>query len=261
MVAVANPPQSPFFKGGSSSQQTLFISDLHLCAERPQITRLFERFIAETAPAAASLYILGDLFEYWIGDDQLDVDPLARDVARRLHNLAASGTRIFFMHGNRDFLIGERFAREAGLEILPDPTLINIGNTPVLLMHGDTLCTDDKRYQSFRQQVRSAEWQQAILAKPIPERQTLAQSIRSQSDIEKSMKPEAIMDVNADAVTAVFRDQGFPIIVHGHTHRPARHEYLINGHSCVRWVLQDWHEIGGYLSVSDGEWRATAVSG
>jgi UDP-2,3-diacylglucosamine hydrolase len=236
-----------------------FISDLHVCAERPRITQLFKRFIADIAPAAESLYILGDLFEYWIGDDQLDGDPLARDVAQRLHSLAAVGTKIFFMHGNRDFLIGERFAREAGLLILPDPTLINVGATPVLLMHGDTLCTDDVRYQAFRQQVRSAEWQQAILVKPVPERQALAQSIRSQSDIEKSMKPDAIMDVNADAVTDVFRGQGYPVIVHGHTHRPARHENLHDGHACLRWVLQDWHEVGGYLSLTNGKWATEII--
>ena len=238
---------------------TLFISDLHLCAERPQITQIFNRFIAETAPAAESLYILGDLFEFWIGDDQLDHDALAVGVAQRLNALAATGTRIFFMHGNRDFLIGERFAREANLDILGDPTLINEHNSPVLLMHGDTLCTDDANYQSFRQQVRSAEWQKAILAKSYAERLALAKSIRSQSDIEKSMKPEAIMDVNADAVSAAFRDNGYPVMVHGHTHRPARHVQLLDGRSCVRWVLQDWHDVGAYLSNMGAEWRAVIL--
>ena len=238
---------------------TFFISDLHLCAERPDITRIFARFTTETAPAAESLYILGDLFEHWIGDDQLDVDPLARSVAQQLSVLAASGTRIFFMHGNRDFLIGKRFEREARLKILDDPASIIIGASQVLLMHGDTLCTDDKTYQSFRNQVRSAAWQQAILAKPIAERVALAHSLRSQSDIEKSMKPDAIMDVNAEAVTEAFRRFGYPIMVHGHTHRPARHAYSVDGHACVRWVLQDWHEVGGYLSIHDGEWHASIV--
>ena len=238
---------------------TLFISDLHLCAERPRITQIFNRFIAETAPVGESLYILGDLFEYWIGDDQLDADPLARDVSQRLYGLAAGGTKVFFMHGNRDFLVSERFAREAGLEIVTDPTLIGIGSTSVLLMHGDTLCTDDVSYQAFRGQVRNPAWQHAILAKPTAERVALAHSIRSQSDIEKSMKPEAIMDVNADAVAETFRRYGFPVMVHGHTHRPARHEHLLSGRSCVRWVLQDWHQAGGYLSHVDGEWRATVL--
>ena len=238
---------------------TFFISDLHLCAERPDITRIFARFTTETAPAAESLYILGDLFEHWIGDDQLDIDPLARSVAQQLTVLAASGIRIFFMHGNRDFLIGKRFEQEARLKILDDPASIIIGASQVLLMHGDTLCTDDATYQSFRNQVRSAAWQQAILAKPIAERMALAQSIRSQSDIEKSMKPDVIMDVNAEAVTEVFRRFGDHIMVHGHTHRPARHEHSVDGHTCVRWVLQDWHDFGGYLSIHDGEWRARIV--
>ena len=232
-----------------------FISDLHLCAERPRITRIFERFITDTAPNAYALYILGDLFEYWIGDDQLDVDPLAKDVAQQLSALTASGTKIFFMHGNRDFLIGERFAHEAGLEILADPALINIGRESVLLMHGDTLCTDDVAYQSFRQQVRNPAWQHATLAKSIAERRALAQSIRSQSDVEKSMKPEAIMDVNAAAVAESFRRHQYPVMVHGHTHRPARHEQMIDGRTCVRWVLQDWHDVGGYLAHEGGVWR------
>ena len=238
---------------------TFFISDLHLCAERPEITRIFNRFISETAPSAESLYILGDLFEFWIGDDQLDHDQMAMDVAKRLNVLATSGTRIFFMQGNRDFLIGERFAREANLEILADPTLINLHSSAVLLMHGDTLCTDDVAYQSFRCQVRAPEWQEAVLAKPYAERVALAQSIRSQSDIEKSMKPEAIMDVNVDAVSTTFRDYAYPVMVHGHTHRPARHVHLVGGRSCVRWVLQDWHRVGGYLSNIGAEWRATVL--
>lgn len=239
---------------------TFFISDLHLCAERPDISRLFEHFVEETAPAAASLYILGDLFEYWIGDDQLDIDPLARKVAAQLATTAKKGTKIFFMHGNRDFLLGDRFAHAARLEILADPTVIQLGSVPVMLMHGDTLCTDDLAYQSFRTQVRSPAWQQAILAKPIADRQALAQSIRSQSDIEKSMKADAIMDVNPDAVSDVFRNFGFPVLVHGHTHRPAKHAHTVDGHVCVRWVLRDWHDFGGYLSCDNGEWRSMIVN-
>ena len=238
---------------------TFFISDLHLCAERPGISQIFARFISDTAPAAESVYILGDLFEYWIGDDQLDSDSLARDVARQLSDLANRGTKIYFMHGNRDFLIGGRFAAEASLEILPDPTLINIGPTPVLLMHGDTLCTDDVAYQTFRSEVRSSDWQRAILAKPFAERVALAQSLRSQSDIEKSMKPDAIMDVNANAVASTLRQFGYAVMVHGHTHRPARHETLLDGHACVRWVLPDWHEVGGFLTLANGAWYTTTL--
>jgi UDP-2,3-diacylglucosamine hydrolase len=236
-----------------------FMSDLHLCAERPDITQLFDSFIDDFAPAAERLYILGDLFEYWIGDDQLDIDPLARHVAEKLSSLVTSGTRCFFIHGNRDFLIGERFASEAGLEILVDPTVIETGDTSVLLMHGDTLCTDDVAYQVFRAQVRSPAWQQAILAKPIAERVALAQSIRSQSDVEKSMKADAIMDVNIDAVAEAFRRFNYPVLVHGHTHRPETHEHRVGGHECVRRVLQDWHQIGGYVSYENGDWRTHTI--
>jgi UDP-2,3-diacylglucosamine hydrolase len=238
---------------------TFFISDLHLCAERPHITHLFERFIAEIAPGADALYILGDLFEYWIGDDQLDGDPLARDVAQQLSRLAVGGTKIFFMHGNRDFLIGECFAREASLTLLTDPTSIDVGGATVLLLHGDTLCTDDLAYQTFRTQVRSPAWQRDILAKATAERAALAQSIRAQSDLAKSLKPEAIMDVNPDAVAQAFRDHRFPVMVHGHTHRPARHTHSIDGHACTRWVLQDWHTFGGYLACVDGDWLPATI--
>jgi UDP-2,3-diacylglucosamine hydrolase len=236
-----------------------FISDLHLCAERPRIARLFERFTAEIAPGADALYILGDLFEYWIGDDQLDGDSLARDVAQQLSRLAAGGTKIFFMHGNRDFLVGERFSRAASLTLLTDPTSIDIGGETVLLLHGDTLCTDDVSYQTFRAQVRNPAWQRDILAKPTAERAALAQSIRAQSDVAKSLKPETIMDVNADAVAKAFRDHRFPVMVHGHTHRPAKHTHSIDGHTCARWVLQDWHTFGGYLSFVGGEWLPATI--
>ena len=237
-----------------------FVSDVHLCAERPRITRLFETFIAETAPAGGSLYILGDLFEYWLGDDQLDVDPVARDTAQHLRYLASTGTKIFFMHGNRDFLVNQRFEREAGLSILPDPTEIRLGATATLLVHGDTLCTDDTAYQTFRQQVRNPEWQRGILAKSYGERAALAQSIRSQSDIEKSMKPDSIMDVNAAAVSAAFRTSACQVMIHGHTHRPSRHEHVIDGRTCVRWVLQDWHRFGGYLCYADGVWQSIVLN-
>ncbi|MEQ1518180.1 MAG: UDP-2,3-diacylglucosamine diphosphatase [Usitatibacteraceae bacterium] len=236
-----------------------FVSDIHLCVERPRITRMFKRFIAEIAPNAGAVYILGDLFEYWLGDDQLDADALAREIAESLHRLASSGTRLYFMHGNRDFLLAGRFASEASLTILSDPTVIQLGHEQVILMHGDTLCTDDAAYQAFRRQVRSAAWQQGILAKPYAERVELARSIRSQSDIEKSMKPEAIMDVNADAVAAVFKESVATVLVHGHTHRPARHVHLAGNCADVRWVLQDWHDIGGYLSYADGDWRAVTI--
>jgi UDP-2,3-diacylglucosamine hydrolase len=238
---------------------TLFISDLHLADERPEINALFFQFMSEVAGTANALYILGDLFEYWVGDDQLDHDPLARAVVDSLRHVSRGGTRIFFMHGNRDFLIGERFAREAGLTILPDPTLIELYGKQVLLMHGDTLCTDDIAYQKFRTQTRTAQWKNATLAQPYEARQELARSIRSQSDNEKSQKAEEIMDVTEATVADTFRSHHYPFMIHGHTHRPATHRLLVDGHACERWVLADWHGRGEYLAISQRHWQRIVV--
>jgi UDP-2,3-diacylglucosamine hydrolase len=222
---------------------------LHLCEERPSINALFTRFLDDVARDAEALYILGDLFEYWIGDDQLDHDPLANVVAQQLARAAKRGTRTYFMRGNRDFLIGTRFANEARLTLLSDPAQLTLGEQRILLMHGDTLCTDDVAYQEYRAQVRDPAWQADVLAKPYAERAELARSIRSRSDVEKSMKAESIMDVNAFAVAGAFERHGYPVMIHGHTHRPAKHQLTVNGHPCTRWVLPDWHAHGGYLST------------
>ncbi|MBL0124007.1 MAG: UDP-2,3-diacylglucosamine diphosphatase [Betaproteobacteria bacterium] len=237
---------------------TLFISDLHLCEERPRLNALFTRFLDDIACDAEALYILGDLFEFWIGDDQLDHDPLARAVAKQLARTADRGTRIFFMHGNRDFLISARFAREASLTLLPDPAQLTLGEQRILLMHGDTLCTDDVAYQEFRAQVRDPAWQAEVLAKPYAARAALARTMRSRSDIEKSIKADAIMDVNAEAVAAAFERHQYPVMIHGHTHRPAKHQLTVNGHACTRWVLPDWHAHGGYLSTDGSHNELTA---
>ncbi|MBI3716194.1 MAG: UDP-2,3-diacylglucosamine diphosphatase [Betaproteobacteria bacterium] len=228
---------------------TLFISDLHLHESRPAINDFFSRFLHEQARHATALYILGDLFEYWVGDDQLDHDPLARRVADELRQVADAGIKIFFMHGNRDFLIGERFAAEAGLTILADPTLITVDGQRLLLLHGDTLCTDDVAYQQFRRQARDPQWQQAVLARPYPDRVQFAQSLRMRSDAEKSGKAEDIMDVSPATVEAVFREYGYPTMIHGHTHRPARHEHVVDGHQCIRWVLADWYKESSSLEI------------
>lgn len=216
---------------------TCFISDLHLCAERPETNAAFFEFMQTTGRDVESLYVLGDLFEYWIGDDQLDHDPLAREVVAAFATNAAQGTAQWFMHGNRDFLIGERFAREARMSLLPDPTVIELGGERILLMHGDTLCTDDAAYQTFRKQVRNRDWQRDFLAKPYAEREAIALSLRSKSNVEKSMKTEAIMDVSISAVERAFVEHSCSVLVHGHTHRPATHQHG----SCVRQVLPDWH--------------------
>ena len=240
---------------------TLFISDLHLSEMRPSVNALFFRFLETATSEAASLYILGDLFDYWVGDDQLEHDVVGRKVAAALRDLSEAGTKIFLMHGNRDFLIGERFATEAGLILLPDPVLIELDSKPTLLLHGDTLCTDDIGYQQFRLQARDPEWQREILAKPYPDRQALARSIRMQSDSEKSGKAEEIMDVTPGSVEAVFRSYAYPTIIHGHTHRPATHRHIVDGHVCQRWVLADWHERGEYLRAFQGTLTRVSVGG
>ncbi len=218
---------------------TYFISDLHLCTERPETTAAFLQFMRTTARTAGALYVLGDLFEYWIGDDQLDHDPLARDVAAAFADNATAGVTQYFMHGNRDFLIGERFAREARMTLLSDPTVIVLGGERVLLMHGDTLCTDDAAYQAFRKQVREPAWQREFRAKTYAEREAIALSLRSKSNIEKSMKAEAIMDVSADAVENAFSRNGCAVMIHGHTHRPAIHHHGKQAR-WTRHVLPDW---------------------
>lgn len=225
---------------------TLFISDLHLCHTRPAINSLFERFLRDIAPQAEALYILGDFFEYWAGDDDL-VEPFHTAIAQQLSALAQSGTRLYLMHGNRDFLIGEAFQHAAHITLLPDPTLIDLYGQPTLLMHGDTLCSDDVEYQKFRLMVRSPQYQQAVLAKPLAERKAMIEALRKKSEEEKSYKTEAIMDVNAEAVADVLRKHGYPRLIHGHTHRPAMHVHSVDGKSCERWVLTDWYNAGGYL--------------
>ena len=225
---------------------SLFISDLHLCPTRPAINTLFERFILDIAPQAEVLYILGDFFEYWAGDDDL-AETLHTTVTQRLHALAQGGTRIYLMHGNLDFLIGIDFLRAASATLLPDPTLIDLYGHPTLLMHGDTLCSDDVEYQTFRSQVRDPAWQQHFLATPLAARKTQIEALRKRSELEKSNKAAEIMDTNADTVADTLRAYGYPRLIHGHTHRPARHVHTVDGKTCERWVLPDWYDAGGYL--------------
>lgn len=224
--------------------QIHFISDLHLCADRPALTAVFERYLAGPARAAARLYILGDLFEYWAGDDDLD-DPLAILVASQIKALAGAGCSVFFMPGNRDFLLGTDFAGRASLEILPEPTLIMLDEHPAVLCHGDSLCTDDIAYQAFRNQVRNPAWQVQFLTQPLAVRKQIIAGVRMKSEEAKSEKAAAIMDVNTAAVTALLRENGFPRLIHGHTHRPAEHSLNVEGHVCERWVLADWREENG----------------
>jgi UDP-2,3-diacylglucosamine hydrolase len=228
--------------------RTLFASDLHLDESRPAIVGQFERFLDAAAPGADALYILGDLFEYWVGDDGLAL-PFAARVAARL-KAAAARVPIRFMHGNRDFMVAERFAEETGVALIADPTPIDLYGTRTLLLHGDTLCTDDTAYQAFRTQVRDPEWQRAALARPVAERIAIAQDMRLKSEGAKQGKAMAIMDVAPEAVERAFAESGCTQMIHGHTHRPARHVHRVGGRECVRWVLADWYERASYLEAS-----------
>lgn len=228
----------------------VFISDLHLAPERPQIIELFLRFADEIAADADELYILGDFLEYWLGDD--DPSPALKPVFDKLIELAEEHkTKIFFMHGNRDFLVGNGLAERCHFELIDDPCTINMQDRDVLLMHGDTLCTDDIEYQKFRHVVRSEQWQQDILSKSLEERIQIAKGLRDQSKQSTNEKEESIMDVNQQATDNTFIDNHVDNIIHGHTHRPAIHHRKVNDHDTTRVVLGDWFETGSYLRVND----------
>jgi UDP-2,3-diacylglucosamine hydrolase len=226
---------------------TLFVSDIHLSPARPDIVRLFRSFLLGQARGADALYILGDLFEYWAGDDDLG-DPFASGIVRDLAGCAGCGVPTYFMRGNRDFLVGEAFARAAGLTLLDDPATIDCQGRKILITHGDELCTDDRAYQEFRGKVRSPQWIDAFLARPLAERKREIESLRKLSEAEKRVKPAALMDVSGAAVEELLRRHGCPTLIHGHTHRPARHEHLVDGKRYERWVLADWYERGSYLA-------------
>ncbi len=235
----------------------LFVSDLHLCPTRPTVVRLFTDFLAGPAAAADAVYILGDLFEYWAGDDDLS-DSFNASIAAALKNLAGRGTRLFLIRGNRDFLLGPDFARASGVNLLEEPHLADICGTPTLLLHGDTLCSDDIDYQRFRHEVRSRGWRDDFLAQPLIERRAQIEALRRRSEAEKQLKSAAIMDVNDAAVAELLRAHGYPRLIHGHTHRLARHELSVDGHRCERWVLGDWYAGGSFLAC-DGQGCRTLV--
>ena len=227
--------------------RSLFIADLHLCESRPVVTRKFYEFLRDVACHADALYILGDLFEAWVGDDDL-ASPLHAETASHLHKLSGSGVPVFFMHGNRDFLLARCYADLAGMALIADPSVIDLYGVPTLLVHGDTLCTDDTAYLAFRGQVRNPDWQRNFLAQPLAARNAMAQQARAQSEAAKQGKSDEIMDVNAEEVERVLRSHAYPRLIHGHTHRPARHAHQVDGHDCERWVLPDWYARWGYLA-------------
>ncbi len=222
----------------------VFVSDVHLSAEHPATTQAFLRFIdEEVAGRAGRLYILGDLFEYWAGDDAIDDavdDPLAQRIVAALRALSDSGIALAFMAGNRDFLIGDGFAKAAGLTLLDDPHRVRIGGVDLVLSHGDALCVDDVEYQRFRAMVREPAWQRAFLAKPLDERRAVIAGVRIQSEEAKRLKAAQIMDVNDAAVCALLAAHSDAIFIHGHTHRPAHHQHAIGRAPRERWVLTDW---------------------
>ncbi len=227
---------------------TLFISDLHLHESRPQITRAFFQLLQTQTKDLEALYILGDFFDAWIGDD--DDALLNAQVAGELKKLSARGTRLFLMHGNRDFLIGNQFATQAGARLIAEGTLINLYGTPTLLLHGDSLCTGDLDYMKFRHQVRSAQWQQQILAQPLSTRRALAAQMREKSQTMNSLKADDILDVTPSEVIRVMQEAGVTRLIHGHTHRPARHALQVKGVPAERIVLGDWHELAWAIHAS-----------
>ena len=235
----------------------LFVSDLHLCSSRPETCRIFFDFLAGPARQAQALYILGDLFEYWAGDDD-DADPFNASVIASLRGCAGAAP-VFVMHGNRDFLLGPRFADAAGVRLIEDPYLLDCNGVATLLTHGDALCTDDADYMRFRAEVRSKQWIDAFLATPLRERKAKIEALRRESEAEKKRKPKEIMDVNANAVAKLLREHAYPRLIHGHTHRTARHEHLVDVHRCERWVLADWYASGSYLRCAGPDITAVAL--
>jgi UDP-2,3-diacylglucosamine hydrolase len=229
---------------------TLFISDLHLDSSCPEITAQFLTFLASEARQAEALYILGDLFESWVGDDAPDPDQLAAIAGIRA--LTGSGVPCFVMHGNRDFLLGERFCALSGARLLADPLVVTLYGEPVLVMHGDALCTDDRPYQRLRATVRDAAWQRAFLALSVAARRSLAGAARVGSRLHTAGLEYAISDVNPASVALALRTAGVATLLHGHTHRPAIHPLDVDGRACTRLVLGDWHSQGSVLRWESG---------
>ncbi|WP_018151911.1 UDP-2,3-diacylglucosamine diphosphatase [Leeia oryzae] len=225
-----------------------FISDLHLSGQTLAETSNFLAWLP-TLKSGDQLYMLGDFFDAWIGDDAA-VAPEYQQIIAALTSTSDRGVNLYYMHGNRDFLVGSEVARQAGMRLIAAPHLLRIGQLSLLLLHGDELCTDDAQYQQFRQHVRSPEWQASFLAKPLTERREIANGLRAQSEQQKQIKSMQIMDVNPEAVAALFRAHPDCVMIHGHTHRPACHHVQLDQQTRTRWVLPDWHgQHWGYLHL------------
>ncbi|NNM82668.1 MAG: UDP-2,3-diacylglucosamine diphosphatase [Burkholderiales bacterium] len=229
--------------------RAVFVSDIHLSESAPGISSLFFRFLEEID--ASALYVLGDLFDAWPGDDDLE-DPFVRRVVSAMKHTSLR-MKLHVMHGNRDFLMGKSFLDACGALPVPDPFCCEINGIPLLLAHGDALCTADLEYQAFRRQVRDTSWQAAFLARPLEERKEVARGLRQQSEKRKLEKSDAIMDVDESAVAEAFRAHGYVTMIHGHTHRPGKHQHQVDSMLCERWVLGDWHETGAIGISASGE--------
>ncbi len=227
----------------------LLISDLHLEEQRPDITRAFLHFLQTRARGAEALYILGDFFEVWVGDDGMS--PFQHDIARALRELSDAGTRIFLMHGNRDFLIGRAFCRESGCSLLKDPSIVHFNGEPVLLMHGDSLCTLDVGYMKLRRLLRNPLSLLILRTLPLSTRRKLARKLRSESRAQTRMKAREIIDVTPDEVPRIMAEHDVRTLIHGHTHRPAEHALEVNGQSARRIVLGDWDSQGWALQIDE----------
>lgn len=245
-----------------SETLALFVSDLHLSPDLPRTTEMFFGFLRDHALKTKALYLLGDIFEYWAGDDDLE-DPFHRDVIDALRRVSDHGIALYWIAGNRDFLVGETFATACGMRLLSEPHVAEIAEKRVLLLHGDAQCTDDTSYMTFRSQVRDPEWQHAFLARPLVERKTIISGMREGSRQAQRDKPMAIMDVNAGEIARLFDAYAVPLMIHGHTHRPQVHEH--DGR--VRHVLPDWDcdsEVvrGGWIAIdAAGELVRVNVAG
>lgn len=244
----------------TAPRPALFLSDLHLSPDRPAAVAAFHAFASGPARDAAAVYLLGDLFDWWVGDDQMR-NRFAAAIVASLAGVAKSGVPLFVGRGNRDFLLGERFARAAGASMLPDFTVVDVHGVRTLLCHGDELCTDDTEYQAYRARMRAPETQARLLAMPYLVRLGIAWWLRRRSGSENALKPESIMDVTESAVVAALREHGAQRLIHGHTHRPARHEHDVDGTTRERFVLADWHDRGHYLAIDAGGVCAHEIGG
>lgn len=248
--------QIQYLQHNQPTDQYLFISDLHLCDSRPHITSVFLAFLQRIATQANALFILGDLFEYWAGDDDI-ASAFHQSIISAFRALADAGIPIYLMHGNRDFLISHIFCAQAQITLLDDPTMFELHGNHVLLSHGDALCTDDLDYQAFRNQVRKLAWQKSFLSLPLGLRKQQIEAIRLQSEQAKSQKSVMIMDVNQEALHQLLRATDYPaLFIHGHTHRPNQHYIELDGYRITRWVLGDWYEQGSFLAFTQHGMRS-----